>query len=144
MILGAASATGIPRCRSIRYFPKVAALAELPRAHVTTTRGGEFLSKAANLLRGRASVSDWRRTTSGAWRSSVAISSPLSFLGELTVRMLLTLVQHTCSHQGLVQLLSDRLAAANIPSGLVNAPSECSRVHMKTEESSPRYSSIDR
>src|SRR6185437_12785456 len=87
MMLGAASPTGIPRCRSIRYFPKVAALAELPRAHVTTTLGGEFLSKATSLVRGRASVFDWRRTASGASRRSVAISRPLSLLDELTVRM---------------------------------------------------------
>src|SRR3979490_49701 len=33
---------------------------------------------------------------------------------------------------------------ANGSPALVNAPSECSSVHMKTEESSPRYSSIDR
>src|ERR1700704_6124408 len=109
MMLGAASATGIPRCRSIRYFPKVAALAELPRAQVTTTRGGEFLSKAASLGGGRGSVSDWRRTASGASRNSVAISRPLLFLRELTVGCLLTLVQHTCSGQGLVQFLSHRI-----------------------------------
>ena len=143
MMLGAASATGIPRCRSIRYFPKVAALAELPRAQVTTTRGGEFLSKAPSLVRGRASVSDWRRTTSGASRSSVAISSPLLLLGELTVRMppdtrsapLLRLRTRAIPQRA--HDCSERVA------GLVNAPSECSRVHMKTEESSPRYSSID-
>src|SRR3990172_3790871 len=117
MMLGAASATGIPRCRSIKYFPKVAALAELPRAQVTTTRGGEFLSKAASLVRVRASVSDWRRTASGASRSSVAISRPLLFLRELTVGCLLTLVQHTCSGQGVVQFLSDRMTASERVAG---------------------------
>lgn len=36
------------------------------------------------------------------------------------------------------------MTVAGAPPGPVNAPSECPRVHMKTEESSPRYSSIDR
>jgi N-acetylmuramic acid 6-phosphate etherase len=142
-MLGAASATGIPRCRSIRHFPKVAALAELPRAQVTTTRGGEFLSKATSLVRGRASVSDWRRTASGASRSSVAISGPLLLLGELTVRMPPdTHSAHLLrpKPRAIPQRSHDCERAAK-PG---QAPSEYSRVHMKTEESSPRYSSIDR
>ena len=36
------------------------------------------------------------------------------------------------------------MTVTKVAPGLVNAPIECSSVHMKTEESSPRYSSIDR
>src|SRR5262245_12715010 len=83
-MLGAAAATGIPRCRSMRCLPKLAAYAELPRAHVTTTRGGRSLSDAQSRLNGRPSSSDWRDTTSGDSRSSAAINcSPL--LTELPV-----------------------------------------------------------
>ena len=78
VMLGAAAATGIPKCRSIRCFAKLAAYAELPRAHVTTTRGGLALSKLQSWCRGRLSSSDWRDTTWGDSRNSAAINiSPL-------------------------------------------------------------------
>ena len=48
-MLGAAAATGTPRYSSIRCFAKVAACAELPRAQVTTTEGGQITQPRGQL-----------------------------------------------------------------------------------------------
>ncbi len=48
-MLGAASATGMPRWRSNRCLAKVAACAELPRAQVTTSCGGRRSRRATKL-----------------------------------------------------------------------------------------------
>src|SRR5262245_47943852 len=74
-MLGAAAATGIPRCRSKRCLAKVAAWAELPRAQVTTRLGPVRRDHSLRAARGPASASACRRTASGASRSSLAIWS---------------------------------------------------------------------
>src|ERR1700688_821821 len=72
-MLGAAGATGMPRCRSMACLAKAAAWAELPRAAVTTTRGGLALSRRTSAPKGPARFLSWRATASGASRISVAI-----------------------------------------------------------------------
>ena len=64
-----------PKCRSMRCFPKLAAYAELPRAQVTTTRGGHSLSNAQSWLMGRPKHFRLAGYDVGRLPSSVAISS---------------------------------------------------------------------
>ena len=81
-MLGAASATGAPMVRSIRCLPYVAACAELPRAHVTTTCGGRRLRQATSSLRGCASASVCRATASGACATSLAMRDCKRVMGR--------------------------------------------------------------
>src|SRR5215510_4930573 len=74
-ILGAAAATGIPRCRSNRCLANVAAWAELPRAQVTTRLGLVRCDHPISDASGSARASACRRKASGASRSSLAIWS---------------------------------------------------------------------
>src|SRR5436305_4171427 len=72
-MFGAIAATGMPRCTSMTCFAKVAACAELPRAQVTTSRGGDDLSRMTNSRSGPVSASCCRRTAAGASRNSSAM-----------------------------------------------------------------------
>src|SRR4029453_5441326 len=77
-MLGAAAATGIPRCRSNRFLANVAAWAELPRAQVTTRRGSVRRDHRIRAASGPASAPACRRTASGASRSSLYIWSSVA------------------------------------------------------------------
>ena len=78
-MLGAAAATGMPRVRSMRCLPKVAACAELPLAQVTTTCGRWRRRCRTSSASGARRLSAWRATASGASRISAAMRLPGSF-----------------------------------------------------------------
>src|SRR6516165_7216510 len=79
-MLGAAAATGSPRWSSKRCFAKVPACAELPRAHVTTTRGGARRRRAESSLTAPANSRSCRSITSGTEatsRAKIEAESPM-------------------------------------------------------------------
>src|SRR5215470_8324852 len=79
-ILGAAAATGSPRWSSRRCLAKVPACAELPRAHVTTTRGGARRRRADSSLTEPANSLSCRSITSGTEatsRAKIEVASPI-------------------------------------------------------------------
>jgi hypothetical protein len=55
---------------SIRYLAKVAAWSELPRAQVTTARGGLARRRSAILAARAALAPSWAATTCEAWPAS--------------------------------------------------------------------------
>src|ERR1043166_1431072 len=78
-MFGAAAATGMPRYRSNRCLPTVAAWAELPRAQVTMTRGSMRVRRWQTSASGRSSARACPATASGA----SAISWLIRLMGEL-------------------------------------------------------------
>ena len=72
-MLGAAAQTGMPNWCSIRCLQNVAAWAELPRAHVTTSCGGLLSSRPTSSRTGRSTAASCRNSTSGTAAISRAI-----------------------------------------------------------------------
>src|SRR4051794_31095089 len=123
-MFGAEAATGTPRYSSIRCLAKVAACAELPRAQVTTTEGGLRCRRATSSATGRASRSAWRRTESGASRSSAA--------------MLMSKTSRIPLQRLLLKRCEPAIGGARLP-GEMGEMGDM----METERPSPRYSAID-
>src|SRR5262249_43596132 len=84
--LGANAPTGMPRCRSSRCFPNVAAWAELPRAQVSTKLGGCRLTRCSSSASGACNACGCRRTASGLVCHSASMLTRLSLTGSASIR----------------------------------------------------------
>src|SRR5688572_21443242 len=70
---GAAEEVISRTCVSMRYLAKVAALSELPRAHVMTPRGARARSASPSVRSGAAFAASWRRTAAGLSAASACM-----------------------------------------------------------------------
>src|SRR6266480_6085877 len=141
---GAKAPTGMPRWRSSRCLPNVAAWAELPRAHVRTKPGGLRLMQRRSSSSGGCSSVGWRRTASGPFCHSASILARMSLTGTasdwgLPCRTRGPLAQHSFANCSLALLKRQN----QVRSTTVLFRFSDSLKPMDTERASPRYSDID-
>src|SRR6266404_2788016 len=140
---GAKAPTGMPRWRSSRCLPNVAAWAELPRAHVRTKLGGFRLMQRTSSSSAGCSSIGWRRTASGPFRHSASMLARMSLTGVASdwrrCRAKARLAQHSFANCSLALLIRQN----QVRSVTVLLPVSDSLKPMDTERASPRYSDID-
>src|SRR5215510_4272824 len=141
---GAKAPTGMPRWRSSRCLPNVAAWAELPRAHVSTKLGAFRLTQRRSSSSGGCSSMGWRRTASGPFCHSASIFARM-LLTELAsdrglpCRARGPLAQHSFANCSIALLKRQN----QVRSIIVLLRVSDSLKPMDTERASPRYSDID-